>query len=77
MRLLGEGGALLEIVPQPFGFRKIEIVDKVIRLNGERLVINGVNRHEWNARSGRCITDADESWDIACMKRNFINAVRT
>ena len=77
VRLLGEGGALLEIVPQPFGFRKIEIVDKVIRLNGERLVINGVNRHEWNARSGRCITDADEAWDIACMKRNFINAVRT
>ncbi|MGN0996037.1 MAG: glycoside hydrolase family 2 TIM barrel-domain containing protein [Candidatus Ventricola sp.] len=77
LRLLGEGGALLEIVPQPFGFRKIEIVDKVIRFNGKRLVINGVNRHEWNARTGRCITDADESWDIACMKRNFINAVRT
>ena len=46
-------------------------------LNGKRLIINGVNRHEWNCRSGRCITDADEKWDIACMQRNNINAVRT
>ena len=71
-------GALCEIVPWRFGFRRIEIgEDKVIRLNGRRLILNGVNRHEWNARTGRCITDADERWDIECMKRNHINAVRT
>ena len=36
---------------------------KEMLLNGKRLIINGVNRHEWNARSGRCITEADEKWD--------------
>ena len=77
VRLLDAQGHLVEIVPQPFGFRRIEIKDKIMLLNGERLVINGVNRHEWNAKGGRCITDADEAWDIACMKRNHINAVRT
>ena len=46
-------------------------------LNGKRLIINGVNRHEWNARSGRCITETDEKWDIECIRRNHINAVRT
>ena len=77
LRLLDENGELIEIVPQPIGFRKIEIVNKVMMFNGERLVINGVNRHEWNCRSGRVITDADEIWDIDCMLRNNINAVRT
>ena len=78
VRLFDADGALCEIVPWRFGFRRIEIgEDKVIRLNGKRLILNGVNRHEWNARTGRCITGADERWDIECFKRNHINAVRT
>ena len=66
-----------EVVPYPIGFRKIELKDGKMLLNGKRLIINGVNRHEWNARSGRCITEADEKWDIECIRRNHINAVRT
>ena len=66
-----------EVVPYPIGFRKIELKDGKMLLNGKRLLINGVNRHEWNARSGRCITEADEKWDIECIRRNHINAVRT
>ena len=53
------------------------IEDGKIKLNGRRLIINGVNRHEWNAKSGRCISENDEIYDIECMKRNNINAVRT
>lgn len=67
----------VEVVPYPIGFRKIELKDRKMLLNGKRLIINGVNRHEWNARSGRCITEADEKWDIECIRRNHINAVRT
>ena len=67
----------VEVVPYPIGFRKIELKDGKMLLNGKRLIINGVNRHEWNARSGRCITEADEKWDIECIRRNHINAVRT
>ena len=67
----------VEVVPYPIGFRKIELKDGKMLLNGKRLIINGVNRHEWNARSGRCITEADEKWDNECIRRNHINAVRT
>lgn len=67
----------VEVVPYPIGFRKIELKDGKMLLNGKRLIINGVNRHEWNARSGRCITEADEKWDIECIRHNHINAVRT
>ena len=72
-----EKGATVEIVPYEIGFRKIELKDGQMLLNGKRLIINGVNRHEWNAKSGRCISEADEKWDIECIRRNHINAVRT
>ena len=38
-----ENGNLLEIIPYDIGFRRVEIIDKVIYLNGKRLVITGVN----------------------------------
>ncbi len=72
----GEGG-LAEAVPYWIGFRKIEIRDKVIRLNGKRLVINGVNRHEWSAEKGRCIGMEEMQKDMDCFLSNHINAVRT
>lgn len=77
LRLFGSGGELLEIVPYDFGFRRVEIVDKVIKLNGRRLIICGVNRHEWSAEGGRCIGEKERKWDMECFKRNHINAVRT
>ena len=72
-----EKGETVEVVPYQIGFRKIELKGGKMLLNGKRLIINGVNRHEWNARSGRCITETDEKWDIECIRRNHINAVRT
>lgn len=75
--LRDEDGAAVEVVPCEIGFRRIEIRDKVIFFNGHRLIINGVNRHEWSAQGGRCITMEDMEWDIECFKRNNINAVRT
>lgn len=59
------------------GFRKVEIRDGILRLNGRRLVLCGVNRHEWSAATGRAVTREDMEWDIACLERNHINAVRT
>ncbi len=75
--LRDEDGDVMEVVPCEIGFRRIEICDKVIYFNGRRLIINGVNRHEWSAQGGRCITMQDMEWDIECFKRNNINAVRT
>lgn len=77
VELLDGNGTLLEVVPYQIGFRRIEIIDKVIHLNGKRLVLTGVNRHEWSAKTGRCISQNEMKKDIDCMLRNNINAVRT
>ena len=77
VELKAEDGSLAEVIPYDIGFRRIEIIDKVVYLNGKRLIITGVNRHEWNARTGRCIGIEDMKADISCMLRNNINSVRT
>ena len=77
IELLKADGEIIEVVPYRIGFRRIEIKNKVMLLNGERLIINGVNRHEWNPKTGRCIGLEDMVSDINCMTRNNINAVRT
>lgn len=68
---------LLEVIPYDIGFRRIEIIDKVMYLNGERLIITGVNRHEWNPKTGRSIGMEEMNADMDCLLRNNINAVRT
>lgn len=69
---------LIELVPYRFGFRRIEInQDHVVLLNGKRLIINGVNRHEWDCKRGRAITMEDMISDIQTFEKNNINAVRT
>lgn len=75
--LYDEANNLVEIVPYQIGFRCIEIKNKVISLNGKRLIINGVNRHEWCAEGGRCIGLEEMHRDMECFLRNNINAVRT
>lgn len=75
--ILDENGKILEIVPYEIGFRRIEIVDKVIRLNGKRLILLGVNRHEWSAETGRCISMKEMQSDLECIIKNQMNAVRT
>lgn len=77
VELRSENGELCEVVPYDIGFRRLEMIDKVIYLNGKRLVITGVNRHEWSAKTGRCITMEEMVTDIDCMLKNNINAVRT
>lgn len=72
-----ENGNLVEAVPQRVGFRHFELTDKIMKINGKRIVFKGVNRHEFSARRGRSITKEDMIWDIKFMKRHNINAVRT
>ncbi len=70
-------GELIETVPLPIGFRRIEITGRMMRLNGKRLILCGVNRHEWSAENGRCITEREMEFDLAIFQKNNINAVRT
>lgn len=73
----GEDGEVLEVVPYSVGFRHFEIKNKIMELNGKRLIVNGVDRHEWNPERGRAITQNDMLRDIEIMQKNGINAVRT
>jgi len=77
VELTDEMETLYEVIPYEIGFRRLEVIDKVIYLNGKRLVLTGVNRHEWNAKTGRCIGMDEMTSDIECIVRNNINAVRT
>ena len=77
VELLDADGAVVDRVSTRVGFRRVEIVDGVYRINGRPLSIRGVNRHEWNPRTGRTLSLADMIADITLMKRNNINAVRT
>ena len=71
-------GARQETVTELVGFREFVIGDDhVMRLNGERIVFHGVNRHEFGTRDGRALGEAEMVKDIVTMKRNNINAVRT
>lgn len=72
-----EEGRTTEFVSYPFGFRTIEIRNKTILLNGKRMIINGVNRHEWNPETGRAITQEDMERDLALIRFAHINGVRT
>ncbi|MDQ0059210.1 glycoside hydrolase family 2 TIM barrel-domain containing protein [Paenibacillus harenae] len=77
IRIVGADGNEIEVIPQRVGFRRFEMEDKIMKLNGKRVVFKGVNRHEFNSRRGRAITNEDMLWDIKALKRNNINAVRT
>lgn len=77
LEIYNEKGMLQEVIPYSFGFRQIGIKDGVIQLNKKRLIINGVNRHEWNPEKGRAITLADMKADVKIIKKNHINSVRT
>lgn len=72
-----DGGGIVEVIPQQVGFRRFEMMNRIMCLNGKRLVFHGINRHEFNIYRGRAITEEDMLWDIRFMKQHNINAVRT
>ena len=74
--LTGPDG-ITECVRERTGFRKIEIRDSVIRVNGVRVVFKGTNRHDFCGETGRAVTEEKIRRDLILMKRNNINAVRT
>ena len=70
-------GALLEVESCRVGFRSVEIRDGLLLINGERVLIKGVNRHEHDPETGHAISEASMIEDIRLMKQHNINAVRT
>ena len=72
-----ENGTLQEVIPQKIGFRRFEMKDGIMTLNGKRIVFKGVNRHEFSSVTGRCVSEAELRKDLTTMKQNNINAIRT
>lgn len=77
LTVFAASGEIAEVIPYDIGFRRFELKDGVMLLNGKRLVIRGVNRHEWNPGTGRAIGLKDMERAMATFCRNNINAVRT
>jgi beta-galactosidase len=73
---VADQGAVIETFHLPVGFRKLEIVDNVIRFNGHPLKIRGVNRHEFDPRTGYVMSEETMRRDIVLMKQANINFVR-
>ncbi len=75
--LYNQAGDLMEVVRQNFGFRRFELKDGLMCINGRRIVFHGVNRHDFCAKTGRAVTRDDVWRDLVTMKQNNISAVRT
>lgn len=74
---LADEQGTVEQVNQRVGFRRFEIADSVFLLNGKRLIFRGVNRHEFDARTGRTMTLDTMITDVKLCKQLNINAIRT
>lgn len=74
---LSQEGSLCEYIMQPVGFRKFEMKNNRMLLNGKRIVFKGANRHDFSSVSGRHISLEELEKDVVTMKRNNINAIRT
>lgn len=72
-----EKGHVIEVITEKVGFRKFELKDGLMLLNGKRIVFNGVNRHEFSCDNGRVVSKEETIKDIITMKQNNINAIRT
>ncbi len=77
MEVYDADGTLQEIIPERVGFRRFEMKDGIMTLNGRRIVFKGVNRHEFSSVTGRHVSREELLKDIITMKQNNINAIRT
>jgi beta-galactosidase len=75
--LLSPSGAIVEAYKSWTGFRRIEVRDRRLLVNGKPIIILGVNRHDHHPENGKTPSSADMREDLASMKRHNINAVRT
>lgn len=75
--LLDEASECIEATSVKIGFSISEVKNKQLLVNGQPVLLKGVNRHDHNDRNGHVISEQDMRNDIETMKRFNINAVRT
>lgn len=77
LEVFDEDGKLTEVISEQVGFRRFEMKDHIMCLNGKRIVFKGANRHEFSSKAGRVPQEDEILLDILTMKRHNINAIRT
>lgn len=77
LTVCNERGETAEVVPQRVGFRRFELKNGLMCINGRRIVFCGVNRHDFSCDHGRAVREEEIRRDLMTMKRNNINALRT
>jgi Beta-galactosidase/beta-glucuronidase len=70
-------GKIIEVIPQRVGFRRVEIKDGQLLVNGQPILIKGINRHETDPVTGHVISKEAMLRDVQLMKKFNINSVRT
>jgi beta-galactosidase len=76
LTLSDTSGRVVEVIPQRIGFRTVEIRNGMFLVNGKRVLIKGVNRHEHDPDLGHVMTEERMRGDVELMKQLNINAVR-
>jgi beta-galactosidase len=77
LTLRDASGAVLEVIPWRVGFRTVEIRKGRLLVNGQAILVKGVNRHEVDPETGKTVSRASMIRDITLMKQFNVNAVRT
>ena len=75
--LVDPEGETVEVVPVLCGFRRVEIADRELLINGEPVLIRGVNRHDHDPDNGKTHDRASLRRDLELMKEHNLNAVRS
>ena len=77
IEIMTPDGAICERINQRIGFRRFEMKDGLMLLNGKRIVFKGADRHDFCAETGRAVKPETLRRDLLTMKRNNLNAIRT
>lgn len=75
--LKNASGSVTEVVATPFGFRKLEVRDSQLWVNGKSVLLKGVNRHDLDPINGRAVSFESMQRDVILFKQFNINTVRT
>lgn len=77
LELVDPTGVVIEVTNQRIGFKDVRVVGKHLLVNGQPIIIYGINRHDFNRVTGRVISREDMRQDLLEMKRWNFNSVRT
>jgi beta-galactosidase len=77
VELVDDSGAVVDATRTRVGFRRVEIVGRDLLVNGRRILIQGVNRHDVDPRTGRVLTKDRIRAELALLKAHGFNAIRT